>query len=302
MARARRGRHDSPGGRGASSTSRPGRRPAWRVARCTPRARPASPDSPTRWRSTWARHGIRVNGVSPLARTRMSDMSVKGGYPTTANVPPETIAPLVVFLASDAAANVTGQIVRLQGNTLSLFSHPKPVHPAINADGWDVPRPGRVSSRAPWDGNLETHRDRRRDLRVLRRRRGAARSLRRAPAVRILCMPQAFKGTLSAHEAAEGYGPRLPGRPSPTQRPSELAHGRWRRRHSRRARGGRTGGQYFEDDVHGPLGAPVRARVGSVGERRGPPSSRWRGPRGLRLLDPRPPRPPAPRRRTAPAS
>ena len=68
----------------------------------------------------------------------MSDMSTVGGYPTTADVPPETIAPLVVFLASDAAANVTGQIVRLQGNTLSLFSHPKPVHPAIHADGWDV--------------------------------------------------------------------------------------------------------------------------------------------------------------------
>ncbi len=85
-----------------------------------------------------ARHGIRVNGVSPLARTRMSDMSIAGGYPTSAEVPPENIAPLVVFLASDAAANVTGQIVRLQGNTLSLFSHPKPVHPAINADGWDV--------------------------------------------------------------------------------------------------------------------------------------------------------------------
>ncbi len=85
-----------------------------------------------------ARHGIRVNGISPLARTRMSDMSTVGGYPTTADVPPETIAPLVVFLASDAASNVTGQIVRLQGNTLSLFSHPKPVHPAIHADGWDV--------------------------------------------------------------------------------------------------------------------------------------------------------------------
>ena len=85
-----------------------------------------------------ARHRIRVNGISPLARTRMSDMSIAGGYPTSAEVPPENIAPLVVFLASDAAANVTGQIVRLQGNTLSLFSHPKPVHPAINADGWDV--------------------------------------------------------------------------------------------------------------------------------------------------------------------
>ena len=85
-----------------------------------------------------ARHGIRVNGISPLAYTRMSDMSTAGGYPTTAQVAPETIAPLVVFLASDAATNVTGQIVRLQGNTLSLFSHPKPVHPAVHADGWDV--------------------------------------------------------------------------------------------------------------------------------------------------------------------
>ena len=118
-----------------------------------------------------AQHGIRVNGISPLARTRMSDMSVKGGYPTTANVPPETIAPLVVFLASDAAANVTGQIVRLQGK------HAEPVlPPQAGASGHPRrrvgrPRPGGVLREHP-GAAPRTHRDRRRDLRVLRRRRG----------------------------------------------------------------------------------------------------------------------------------
>ena len=85
-----------------------------------------------------APYGIRVNAISPLAQTRMSEISTKGGYPTTAAAPPEEIAPLAVFLASDEAAKVTGQIVRLQGNTLSLFSHPKPVHPAVHSDGWSV--------------------------------------------------------------------------------------------------------------------------------------------------------------------
>ena len=124
--------------------------------------------SPTRWPSE---HGIRVNGISPLARTRMSDMSVKGGYPTTANVPPETIAPLVVFLASDAAANVTGQIVRAARHYAEPVLAPQagPSGGARRRVG--RPRPGGVFRGHP-GAAPRTRRNRRRDLRVLRRRRG----------------------------------------------------------------------------------------------------------------------------------
>ena len=42
------------------------------------------------------------------------------------------------YLASDHASNVTGQVVRLEGNILSLVSHPEPVHPVILQEGWTV--------------------------------------------------------------------------------------------------------------------------------------------------------------------
>ena len=37
---------------------------------------------------------------------------------------PEDCAPLVVFLASDAAAGMTGQAIGIGGDRLSLYSHP----------------------------------------------------------------------------------------------------------------------------------------------------------------------------------
>ena len=40
---------------------------------------------------------------------------------------PEDCAPLVVFLASDAAAGVTGQAIGIGGDRLSLYSHPAEV-------------------------------------------------------------------------------------------------------------------------------------------------------------------------------
>ena len=90
------------------------------------------------WALELAPYGIRVNAVSPLARTRMSDISDAGGQPTRAQSRPENVAPLVVFLASDDASSITGQVVRLDGNALSIVSHPRPVRPAVRDEGWSV--------------------------------------------------------------------------------------------------------------------------------------------------------------------
>lgn len=79
-----------------------------------------------------APHGIRVNAISPLAHTRMWDA------PEARRFPADKVAPLVVFLASDDASYVTGQVVRLEGDTLGLFSHPEPVHPVILKGGWTL--------------------------------------------------------------------------------------------------------------------------------------------------------------------
>jgi NAD(P)-dependent dehydrogenase (short-subunit alcohol dehydrogenase family) len=87
------------------------------------------------WALELAPHGVRVNAVSPMATTAMS--AVHKGT-SRAKWPPENVAPLVVFLASDDAAYVTGQAVRLEGNALSLVTHPRPVRPATVSEGWSV--------------------------------------------------------------------------------------------------------------------------------------------------------------------
>ena len=51
---------------------------------------------------------------------------------------PVDCAGLVVFLASDQAANVTGQCIGIGGDRLSLWSHPAEVRTAFRDGGWDA--------------------------------------------------------------------------------------------------------------------------------------------------------------------
>jgi NAD(P)-dependent dehydrogenase (short-subunit alcohol dehydrogenase family) len=82
-----------------------------------------------------AEHNIRVNAISPNAATRVSE--AEGGE---AAIPrarrPSSMAPLVVYLASDESWWITGQVFRLQDDRFSLFGHPKPLYPEHDPDGW----------------------------------------------------------------------------------------------------------------------------------------------------------------------
>ena len=82
--------------------------------------------------------GIRVNAVSPFAETRMWREG-RGAAPTPASGPgPEKVSPLVAFLASDEAWYVTGQVIRMMGDVISLYSHPTPMYLSERPGGWTV--------------------------------------------------------------------------------------------------------------------------------------------------------------------
>jgi hypothetical protein len=49
---------------------------------------------------------------------------------------PEKIAPLVVYLASDRADGITGQIFGVRNNEVFLFDQPRPVRTIHRSDGW----------------------------------------------------------------------------------------------------------------------------------------------------------------------
>ena len=89
-----------------------------------------------------ARAGVRSNCIAPFAWSRM-----------TASIPAETpaakerverlktmsadkIAPLVVYLASDAAKDITNQIFAVRKNEIVLFSKPRPIRSMSKAEGW----------------------------------------------------------------------------------------------------------------------------------------------------------------------
>ncbi|NYT69219.1 SDR family oxidoreductase [Pusillimonas noertemannii] len=50
----------------------------------------------------------------------------------------EHIAPLCVFLASDLAASVSGQVFGSRGNEVYLFSQPRIIRSVHKSDGWDA--------------------------------------------------------------------------------------------------------------------------------------------------------------------
>ena len=49
---------------------------------------------------------------------------------------PEKIAPLVVYLGSDKAAGISGQIFSVRNNEIFLFNQTRPIRAIHRADGW----------------------------------------------------------------------------------------------------------------------------------------------------------------------
>ena len=72
-------------------------------------------------------YGIRVNAIFPLASTNLfPGTKPRGGgsTPATTSLDPEDIAPMFVYLGTDAAKDVTGQFIYTAGGDFSLLDRP----------------------------------------------------------------------------------------------------------------------------------------------------------------------------------
>ena len=88
-------------------------------------------------------YGVTVNAIAPRARTRMTE-PVLGDY----GLPPEdggfdewdpdNIGPVVAWLASDDAADITGQVFVVIGGRLHLMENWTMVREIEQAERWSV--------------------------------------------------------------------------------------------------------------------------------------------------------------------
>ena len=62
------------------------------------------------------RYGVTVNAIAPVARTRMTE----GAFDTSQMALPEDNAPVVAWLASEEAGDVTGRVIEIDGSRITV--------------------------------------------------------------------------------------------------------------------------------------------------------------------------------------
>lgn len=84
------------------------------------------------------RFGIAVNALAPVAATDMTGIfdGRSGVEHTLSFPPPETVAPIAVYLAGSESATIHGQCLSFDGTDLSVWSHPRPVGTWTRESGW----------------------------------------------------------------------------------------------------------------------------------------------------------------------
>jgi NAD(P)-dependent dehydrogenase (short-subunit alcohol dehydrogenase family) len=95
------------------------------------------------WAGEAMPYNVRVNALSPVASTPMTVASIEDqkrfGHlkrPVGDTLSPDSIAPLANYLVSDLSQGITGQIVRMAWNQISVLAHPMDVPPSESRERW----------------------------------------------------------------------------------------------------------------------------------------------------------------------
>lgn len=98
------------------------------------------------------KYGITVNAIAPIAQTRMiasvpkqkqAAAKAERGIETPKSNPastvgePDDVAPMVAYLATDAAAGVNGQTFLVNGGTIARISDPAPARTIVKRSRWE---------------------------------------------------------------------------------------------------------------------------------------------------------------------
>jgi len=100
------------------------------------------------------RYGVTCNAIRPLAATRLTlsaemaeaiEKASAEGKPlpvgpevTGLLPPPQDIAPFVVYLATEEAANINGCTFLVTGNQIGLYSEPQPVRTIFKTEAFTL--------------------------------------------------------------------------------------------------------------------------------------------------------------------
>ncbi|NHC21698.1 SDR family oxidoreductase [Nocardioides sp. IC4_145] len=86
------------------------------------------------------RYGVTVNAIAPVARTRMTE----GAFDTSAMPEPEDNSPVVAWLASEEAGDVTGRVIEIEGGKVTLENAWAHGPSRDNGSRWDATQLGPV--------------------------------------------------------------------------------------------------------------------------------------------------------------
>ena len=84
------------------------------------------------------RYGVTVNAIAPVARTRMTE----GAFDTSAMALPEDNSPVVAWLASEDATDVTGRVIEIDGSVITVENGWSHGPSRDNGTRWEAPDVG----------------------------------------------------------------------------------------------------------------------------------------------------------------